>query len=80
MKYANLAINCDVSIFEAEDGFYFYVLGNVSKKEFFIPTIGEAINECLWLRTLGVQIPDHVIEKLRNDNVQSADDRDLTDL
>ncbi len=69
MKYANLAINCSVSIYREDDGFHFYVLGNAHTKNFIIPTIGEAINECLWLRTQGVMIPDHVIEKLRNDNV-----------
>ena len=67
MIYANLAINCDVSIVEQEDGFHFYVLGNVSKREFIIPTKSEAIKECIWLRTLGVDIPDHVIKKLRSE-------------
>ena len=80
MKYANLAINCDVSIYKKDDGFHFYVLGNLSRNEFVIPTINEAINECLWLRTLGVQIPDHIINKLRNVDVQSTDDRNLTNL
>lgn len=69
MIYANLAINCDVSIYESEDGFHFYVLGNVSKRKFIVSTRSEAIKECFWLRTLGVDIPDHVINKLRSQDV-----------
>ena len=69
MIYANLAINCDVSIHENEDGFHFYVLGNVSEREFIVSTRSEAIKECVWLRTLGIDIPDHVINKLRSEDV-----------
>lgn len=69
MIYANRAINCDVSIRKDEYGFHFCVVGNVSKTQFVVPTLKEAINECLWLRTLGVDIPDFVIEKLRSEDV-----------
>lgn len=69
MKYAHLAINCDVSISKDEDGFHFYVLGNVSEKQFVIKELSEAIKECIWLRSLGVDIPDHVINKLRSEDV-----------
>ena len=67
MIYASLTINCDVSIVEQEDGFHFYVLGNLHKNDFIVPNRHEAINECLWLRTQGIDIPNYVIEKLRNE-------------
>ena len=50
-------------------GYQFKVNADLSKTTYVIPTKNEAINECIWLRTLGVKIPDYVIDKLRSEHV-----------
>ena len=63
------SIDCDVSISVMDYGYQFKVNANLSKTTYVIPTKNEAINECIWLRTLGVKIPDYVIDKLRSEDV-----------
>jgi hypothetical protein len=67
MIYAELTTDCDVSIYKNDQGFHFYTRANLISNNFCISTKNETINECMWLRTLGLKIPDYVIENLRNE-------------
>lgn len=74
MIISDISEDCDVYICEEEGRFHFLVNGNLLKNQFVLPNVNEAIKECLWLRTLGIEIPECVIDKMRNDNVQITND------
>lgn len=64
MIYSRFMINCDVSIRTITNGIQIYAIG---KDVIIVSTVSEAIDTCMTLRTQGIQIPDYVIENLKND-------------
>lgn len=64
MIYSRFMINCDVSIRQITNGIQIYAIG---KDVVIASSASEAIDICETLKKEGIQIPNYVMENLKND-------------